>query len=89
MKLLFLAALLFCASCAPPPRPYANPPAGPYENRSGSLDNRSAPAPADNRPRNSVTQQDTADCERKAALSASAGGRAEAFNNCMKARTSN
>jgi hypothetical protein len=90
MKLLFLAALLLCASCAPPPRPYSNPAAaGPYENRSGPLDNRSAPAPSENRPASAATQQNAADCERKAALSASAGGRAEAFNTCMKARTSN
>ena len=96
MKLLFLAVLLLCASCAPPPpRPYPSPPArGQYENRTAPTDNRPAPPAADSPSTGSVnssgvTQQDAADCERKAALSASAGGRAEAFNNCMKARTSN
>jgi len=80
MNFLFIVVLLLVASCAPPPpRPYPVSP--------GQYDNRSAPAPADNRPGGSVSQQDAADCERKAALSASAGGRAEAFDNCMKART--
>lgn len=94
MKRLFITGLLLCASCAPPPRVYRNPPSnGPYENRTEPADNRPAPPPVDSRATGNVTsgitQQDAADCERKAALSASAGGRAEAFNNCMKARTSN
>ncbi|GEM_PF-1783693 len=90
MKLLFAGVLLLVASCAPPPRPYPNPAAaGAYENRSAPPENRSVPVPADNRPAAGTTQQNAADCERKAALSASAGGRAEAFNNCMKARTPN
>jgi hypothetical protein len=93
MRRLFIIGLLLCASCAPPPRPYSKPPSnGRYESRTAP-DNRPAPPAADSRSTGNVnggvTQQDAADCERKAALSASAGGRAEAFNNCMKARTSN
>ncbi|MET0690060.1 MAG: hypothetical protein ABWZ38_03445 [Candidatus Binatia bacterium] len=75
MKLVFFVGLLLLAGCAPPPSPY---PAGPY-------DSRSAPPSNESRSTNTLNQ-DASECERKAALSAGAGSRAEAFNNCMKAR---
>ena len=75
MKLGRVLMLVLLAGCAPP-RPYSS---APYNGATG------LPRPNESRSTGSVSQ-DASDCERQAALSSSAGSRAEAFNNCMKAR---
>jgi hypothetical protein len=73
MKIGLLAALMLLAACAAP----APSPTGAA---------RSAPPAAGESPGSNTASQDAVECERQAAISASAGSRAEAFNNCMKAR---
>jgi uncharacterized lipoprotein YajG len=75
MKLGLFAALLLLAACSPPQtsRPSGNRTAGtPSTSQSTASPN--------------TVSQDAAECERQAAVSASAGSRAQAFNDCMKAR---
>jgi hypothetical protein len=76
-KILAAVMLLLAGCVQPPPRPYSAGP-GPYDTPSSSS---SDPG------RSSTTTQsrDASECERQAALS-TAGSKAEAFNNCMKAR---
>ena len=78
MKFGLLAAVLLLSACASPQtsRPAGNRPTG----TPATGESRSAP----NTP-NSVSQ-DAADCERQAAISGSAGSRAQVFNDCMKAK---
>ena len=82
-KILFIATILL-AGCAPartyPPVPVESggtpPPA----------ETRTIPSATDTRtPAPNTLSRDASDCERQAALS-TAGSKAEAFNNCMKAR---
>jgi hypothetical protein len=70
MKLGLFAAMMLLVSCAGP-RPYQ---AGP------------SPGGTTNIPSETGFSQDAYECERQAAISASAGSRAQAFNECMKAR---
>ena len=82
MKIKLLFAIMLLVGCAPA-RPYPSAP----------LDNSSAPPPIETRsipPSNppaetNTLSRDASDCERQAALS-TAGNKAQAFNNCMKAR---
>jgi hypothetical protein len=74
MKRGFLAALMLLAACAPP-----------QTSRPGASRSTGTPAPGETRTTNTVSQ-DAAECERQAAISASAGNRAQALNDCMKAR---
>jgi hypothetical protein len=71
MKLGLFAAMLLLASCASP-RPY---PPGPNTGASPTSENKNA----------NMFSRDAYECEREAALSG-AGGKAEAFNKCMRAR---
>jgi len=77
MKKIVAVALIFLAGCAAP-RPYTPQ----------TIDSGIAPPPSETRtvpaPTNTLSR-DASDCERQAALS-TAGSKAEAFNNCMKAR---
>jgi hypothetical protein len=73
MKTKLLAVTILLAGCVPP-RP--SPP--------GQYDSKTLPPPNESRNTNTLGR-DASDCERKAALS-TAGNKAEAFNNCMKAR---
>jgi hypothetical protein len=81
MKFGFLALILLVASCAPT-QPYRSGP-GTYTDSSGS-GTSSGGVTSETRPANSYSQ-DTVECERKAALS-QAGGKGEAFANCMRSR---
>jgi hypothetical protein len=74
MRLGLLPALIVLAGCA---APQPSPPMG---NRSTAT-----PAAGASRTTNTISQ-DAVECERQAAISASAGSRAQAFNDCMKAR---
>ena len=82
MKKIVPVALIFMAGCAAP-RPYT-----PQTIDSGIApppsETRTVPAPTENKTTNTLSR-DASDCERQAALS-TAGSKAEAFNNCMKAR---
>jgi hypothetical protein len=80
MKFAFFAAILVCAACAPP---QTSRPAG--NTAPGALPSRPAPINETKTPPNTVSQ-DAAECEREAAVSGSAGSRAQVFNDCMKAR---
>lgn len=81
MKLGLLALILLVASCAPS-QPYRSGP-GTYTGSSGSGTSTGG-ATSETRPANSYSQ-DAVECERKAALS-QAGGKGEAFANCMRSR---
>ena len=78
MNIKILAAvILLLAGCVPPPaRPYSSGP-GPYGAPSSSS--------SDSGQSTTTRSRDVSDCERQAALS-TAGSKAEAFNNCMKAK---
>jgi len=71
MKLGLLAAILLLSSCAGP-RPYS-----PGPNTGG--------IPTSEIKNANMFSRDAYECEREAALSG-AGGKAEAFNRCMRAR---
>jgi len=78
MKLGLLAAMILLTGCVPP-RPYPPAPAG----------SRSAPAssfPDAETGSTNTFNRDAYECEREAAMSGVAGGKAEVFNNCMRAR---
>jgi len=82
-KILFIATILL-AGCAPA-RTYSPAPV-----ESGGTpppaETRTIPSATDTRtPAPNTLSRDASDCERQAALS-TAGSKAEAFNNCMKAR---
>ena len=79
MKLGLLTALIFLAGCAAP-RPY---PPRPVDRRNTNYE--STNVIIENRSPNSI-RQDAYECEREAALSSVAGGKAEAFNSCMRSR---
>jgi len=81
-KLLLLIGLILAAGCTAP-RPYTPEP---VDSRSAppSTETRTVPSATDNKSTNTLSR-DASDCERQAALS-TAGNKAEAFNNCMKAR---
>lgn len=93
MKLGLLAALVFLVGCAAP-RPYPSRPIDTrgttYENRGAIIENRDATY--ENRsvvienPSANTIGQDAYECEREAVLSNVAGGKAEAFNSCMRTR---
>jgi hypothetical protein len=89
MKTALLAALLLLAACSAP----QSPPRATSSSRSAGAppagETRAAPGTTDNTATNPNTvRQDAADCERQAAISGSAGSRAQLFNECMKARRS-
>jgi hypothetical protein len=76
MKIALLITLLIASSCAvqaPAPNPNRHP--------IGTTPQASPSAPAEN-----SFSRDAQECEREAAISAGAGSRAQAFNECMKAR---
>jgi len=82
-KILFIATILL-AGCAPA-RTYS-----PVPVESGGTpppaETRTIPSATDTRtPAPNTLSRDASDCYRQAALS-TAGSKAEAFNNCMKAR---
>ena len=84
MKKLLLIATILLAGCVPA-RTYS-----PVPVESGATpppaETRTMPSPTDTRtPTPNTLSRDASDCERQAALS-TAGSKAEAFNNCMKAR---
>ena len=88
MKFAFFATLLVLAACSTP-----QPSRSPASRTTGAptaSESRSptpgAPATTESRTAPNTVSQDAAECERQAALSASAGSRAQAFNECMKAR---
>ena len=74
MKLGLFAALILVAACSPP-------------QTSRPSDNRTAGTPptSESRTTPNTVNRDAYECEREAALSG-AGGKAEAFNRCMRAR---
>jgi hypothetical protein len=83
MKIKILAVLLLLVGCAPPP-PY--PSSAPLDNTSAPPPVESPSMPSSNAAKDTNTlSRDASDCERQAALS-TAGNKAQAFNNCMKAR---
>jgi hypothetical protein len=76
MKIALLITLLIASSCAvqaPAPNPDPNP--------SSTIPDSGAGTPPEN-----TFSRDAQECEREAAISAGAGSRAQAFNECMKAR---
>ena len=75
MKLGFLALILLVVSCAP---------SQPYRSGSGTQNGSTGSITSQTRPANNYSQ-DAVECERKAALS-QAGGKGEAFANCMRSR---
>ncbi len=75
MKLALVAALLLLTACS----------TGQTSRPSGNRSAGNPPASARTTAPNTVSQ-DATDCERQVAVSASAGNRAQAFNDCMKAR---
>ena len=85
MKLGLLAAMLLVAGCAPS-QPYRSG-SGTYSGSTGSgssAGTSSSGITSQPRPANGYSQ-DAVECERKAALS-QAGGKGEAFANCMRSR---
>ena len=82
MKKIVPVALIFMAGCAAP-LPYT-PPTIDSGIAPPPSETRTVPAPTENKTTNTLSR-DASDCERQAALS-TAGSKAEAFNNCMKAR---
>jgi hypothetical protein len=83
MKPGLLPIVLLIASCAPQPSIRSG--TGTYGGSAGSASGGSAGGiTSQNRPATSYSQ-DTVECERKAALS-QAGGKGEAFANCMRSK---
>ncbi|HEX5602368.1 MAG TPA: hypothetical protein VFX63_07455 [Pyrinomonadaceae bacterium] len=84
MKKIIFIGLIVLAGCAPA-RTYSPVPV----DSGGTLppaETRTMPSGGDTRTTTPNTlSRDASDCERQAALS-TAGSKAEAFNNCMKAR---
>ena len=75
MKLGLFTLILLVASCAP---------SQPYRSGSGTYTGSTGGVTSETRPANGYSQ-DAVECERKAALS-QAGGKGEAFANCMRSR---
>jgi hypothetical protein len=78
MKFGLFAAMLLLAGCVAP-RPYTPAPAGSRGANSELIN------PNEGSKNANTFSQDAYECEREAALS-SAGGKAEAFNRCMRTR---
>jgi hypothetical protein len=76
MKLALLALILLVASCAP---------SQPYRSGSGTQNGSTGGITSQTKPANNPYSQDAVECERKAALS-QAGGKGEAFANCMRSK---
>jgi hypothetical protein len=72
MKLFFFVVLLGLAACASSSPPAAKPTAG------TSTTNTSTDK--------TTVNQDAYECERQAAITAGAGSRAQAFNECMRSK---
>ena len=86
MKKLLLIMTFVLLGCVPP-HPYPPAPVGSSNSAPSSEPEIMAPPPStESKPANTLSR-DAADCERQAALS-TVGTKAEAFNNCMKARRS-
>ena len=83
MKKLILVITFVLAGCVPPG---SYPPAPTGSSSSPSSSETLGPQPTESKPANTLSR-DASDCERQAALS-TVGTKAEAFNNCMKARRS-
>jgi len=81
-KLLLLVGLIVLAGCTTPP-PYRPQPVD-GSSAPPSTETRTVP-PSGGTGTTNTLSRDASDCERQAALS-TAGNKAEAFNNCMKAR---
>ncbi len=82
-KLVLIGFFLSLAACTPP-RPYSPAPIGSTSTPSAETGAVSPPSPPESKTTHTLSQ-DASDCERQAALS-TVGTKAEAFNNCMKAR---
>lgn len=76
MKPAIIAALLSIASCVPPQPP--RPGLDPYGGSAGGAMSRDGKTPAN-------LSRDATECEREAIL-AGPGGKAAAFDSCMRAR---